>query len=120
MTKITIGSTIIGNSGKKLIVEREARHQGGRVEGDIIYSGDLKILSKAVVRVIPPATRFKLGDRVKYIGDVGDYNLQDGEILTVIEDCSEWVKTRTSGNKPISILRSDLEIASSVTEIEHS
>ena len=43
--KITIGSTIIGKSGKKLRVDR--------VEGDIIYSGDLKILSTAVVRVIP-------------------------------------------------------------------
>jgi hypothetical protein len=64
MTKTTPGSTIIGASGKKLIVEREARHQGGRVEGDTIYSGNLKILASAVVRVILPVTRFKLGDRV--------------------------------------------------------
>jgi hypothetical protein len=46
MAEITIGSTIIGKSGKKLIVDR--------VEGDTIYSGDLKILSSAVIEVIPP------------------------------------------------------------------
>ena len=66
MTKITIGSTIIGASGKKLVVDR--------VEGDTIYSGDLKIFTSAVVRVIPPVTRFKLGDRVEYIGS--DFNLK--------------------------------------------
>ena len=60
MIKITIGSTIIGASGKKLTVDR--------VEGDTIYSGDLKILTSAVVKVIPPPTSFKVGDRVKYIG----------------------------------------------------
>ena len=64
--KITIGSTIIGKSGKRLIVDR--------VEGDTIYSGDLKILTSAVVQVIPPATRFKLGDRVEYIGS--NFNLK--------------------------------------------
>ena len=61
MTKITVGSTIIGASGKKLTVDR--------VEGDTIYSGDLKILASAVVKVIPPPTSFKLGDRVRYIGN---------------------------------------------------
>jgi hypothetical protein len=66
MTTITIGSTIIGTSGKKLIVDR--------VEGNTLYSGDLKILASAVVRVIPPATKFKLGDRVKYIGS--NFNLK--------------------------------------------
>ena len=34
MAKITPGSTIIGKSGKTLIVDR--------VDGDTIYSGDLK------------------------------------------------------------------------------
>jgi hypothetical protein len=66
MTKITIGSTIIGASGKKLVVDR--------VDGDTIYSEGLKILASAVVRVIPPVTRFKLGDRVKYVGS--DFNLK--------------------------------------------
>jgi hypothetical protein len=66
MTKIIPGSTIIGASGKKLIVDR--------VEGDTIYSGDLKVLASAVVRVIPPVSRFKLGDRVEYIGS--DFNLK--------------------------------------------
>lgn len=60
MIKITIGSTIIGKSGKKLKVDR--------IEGDTIYSGNLKILTSAVVRVIPPTTNFKVGDRVTYIG----------------------------------------------------
>jgi hypothetical protein len=66
MTKITPGSTIIGASGKKLVVDR--------VEGDTIYSGGLKILASAVVRVISPVTKFKLGDRVEYIGS--DFNLK--------------------------------------------
>jgi hypothetical protein len=66
MTKIIPGSTIIGASGKKLMVDR--------VEGDTIYSGDLKVLKSAVVRVIPPGTRFNLGDCVKYIGS--DFNLR--------------------------------------------
>ena len=66
MTKITPGSTIIGASGKKLLVDR--------VDGDIIYSGEFKIKTSAVVQVIPPVTRFKLGDRVEYIGS--DFNLK--------------------------------------------
>lgn len=63
---IKIGLTIIGASGKKLIVDR--------VEGDTIYSGGLKVIASAVVRVIPPVTKFKLGDRVEYIGS--DFNLK--------------------------------------------
>jgi hypothetical protein len=66
MTTIAIGSTIIGKSGKKLIVDR--------IEGNTVYSGDLKILASAVVRVIPPLTKFKLGDRVTYIGS--DFSLK--------------------------------------------
>ena len=64
--KITIGSTIIGASGKKLIVER--------VDGDIIYSGEFKIKTSAVVQVILPVTKFKVPDRVEYIGS--DFNLK--------------------------------------------
>jgi hypothetical protein len=60
MTKITPGSTIIGKSGKALIVDR--------VDGDTIHSGELKILISAVVRVIPPKKSIrdflKVGDRV--------------------------------------------------------
>jgi hypothetical protein len=67
MTKITPGSTIIGASGKKLVVDR--------VEGDTIYSGDLKIFTSAVLKVIPPRPKaFKLCDRVEYIGS--DFNLK--------------------------------------------
>lgn len=66
MANIIIGSTIIGASGKKLIVDR--------IEGDTIYSGGLKILRTAVIRVIPPVTKFSIGDRVKYIGS--DFNLK--------------------------------------------
>jgi DNA polymerase, archaea type len=63
--KITIGSTIIGKSGKGLIVDR--------VEGDILWCGDLKILASAVINVIPPTTSFKQGDRVKIVstGEIG-------------------------------------------------
>jgi len=107
MTKITIGSIVVGASGKKLIVDR--------VEGDIIYSGELRIKTSAVVKVIPPnPVKFKLGDRVVFIGDEEDerlFSLSYGEILDVIEDCGEWVKTRTSGKKPILIPRVNLEVA---------
>ena len=66
MIKLTIGSTVIGVSGRKLIVDR--------VEGDIFYSGELKIKISAVVRVIlPTPVNFKLGDRVQYVGT--DLNL---------------------------------------------
>jgi len=185
MTKITIGSTIIGASGKKLTVDR--------VEGDTIYSGELEILTSAVVKVIPPPTSFKLRDRVQYIGNdfylktqyagilevweispingytclkpdgrltswvefedlrdaiegdlihcgelkiatsavvevippttglqtgdrvcfVGnpkDWGIERGAILTIVEDCGEWVRTGTADRKTISVLRSDLEI----------
>ena len=44
-------------------------------------------------------TQFKKDDRVKYIGGDVDFDLPEGEILTVIEDCGEWVKTRTCENK---------------------
>jgi hypothetical protein len=67
MTKIIPGSIVIGKSGKRLIVDE--------IEGDTIYSGGLKILASAVVKVIPPRPKaFKLGDLVEYIGS--DFNLK--------------------------------------------
>jgi hypothetical protein len=77
MTTIAIGSTIIGKSGKKLIVDR--------IEGNTVYSGDLKILASAVVRVIPPLTKFKLGDRVTYIGSEFYLKKQYAGVLEVWE-----------------------------------
>ena len=54
---------------------------------------------------------FKVGDRVRYIGDDAHlFGISDGEILEVIEDCEEWVKVRTSGMKPISIPQTDLQL----------
>jgi hypothetical protein len=74
MAKITIGSTIIGKSGKKLIVDR--------VEGDIIHSGELKIIASAVVEVIPPpkpkTRKLVLDDRVRYIGTHPNFREQYG------------------------------------------
>ena len=56
-------------------------------------------------------TQFKVGDRVRYIGEEADLRyILDGEILEVIEDCEEWVKVRTSKKKPISIPQTDLEL----------
>lgn len=66
MTKITPGSIVSGKSGKTFLVDR--------IEGDIIYSGTVKFLASAVLKVIPPLTKFKLGDRVEYIGS--DFNLK--------------------------------------------
>ena len=77
MKKIIPGSTIVGASGKKLIVDR--------VKGDTIYSGNLKILASAVVRVILPVTKFKLGDRVKYIGSNFNLKTQYAGVLEVWE-----------------------------------
>jgi hypothetical protein len=59
----------------------------------------------------PPTTitQLKLGDRVRFVGNFRDWGIEYGAILTVVEDCDEWIKTRTAGRKPISVLRSDLE-----------
>jgi hypothetical protein len=66
-TVITPGSIVSGESGKTFLVDR--------VEGDIIYSGKVKFLTSAVLKVIPPRpSAFKLGDRVTYIGS--DFNLK--------------------------------------------
>jgi hypothetical protein len=46
MEIITIGSTIIGKSGKSLIVDR--------IEGKILHCGKVKIEASAVVEVITP------------------------------------------------------------------
>ena len=53
--------------------------------------------------------QFQVGDRVKYISNEPDFGIPTGEVLTVVEDCGEeWVKTRTSGKKPLDIPRSYL------------
>jgi hypothetical protein len=59
MEAIAIGSTIIGKSGKKFIVDR--------VEGDIIHSGVLRIRVSAVVSVEPPS----LIDRLLMLDSLG-------------------------------------------------
>jgi hypothetical protein len=103
MTRIIPGSIVSGKSGKTYLVDR--------VEGDIIHSGTVKFLASAVLKVIPPLTRFKLGDRVRFLGSYQEWGIEYGEILTVVEDFDdEWIKTRTAGRKPISVLRSDLEL----------
>jgi hypothetical protein len=108
MTKITIGSTVIGKSGKKLIVDR--------IDGDILYSGELKIKTSAVVRVISPpiATKFKLGDRVEYIG--ADFNLkrQYAGVLEVWEisqrDINSYTCLKPNGNVTSWIEFTDLQL----------
>ena len=61
MLEVIPGARIVGASGKILLVDR--------VEGKSIFCGDRRIGIEAVVKVIPPTTEFKLGDRVQYIGD---------------------------------------------------
>jgi hypothetical protein len=106
MTTITIGSTIIGTSGKKLIVDR--------VEGNTLYSGDLKILASAVVRVIPPATKFKLGDRVKYIGSNFNLKTQYAGTLEVWEiskkDINSYACLKPNGRVTSWIELADLQL----------
>jgi hypothetical protein len=65
--QIRPGATIVGKSGKKLVVDT--------IDGDLLICGDRKIGIEAVVQVIPPRPKaFKLGDRVEYIGS--DFNLK--------------------------------------------
>jgi hypothetical protein len=111
MTTITIGSTIIGTSGKKLIVDR--------VEGNTLYSGDLKILASAVVRVIPPATKFKLGDRVKYIGSNFNLKTQYAGTLEVWEiskkDINSYACLKPNGRVTSWIELADLQLVEVIT-----
>ena len=64
---------------------------------------------------------FHKGDSVAFIGDDEDqklFNLTYGEILTVTEDfdeSEEWVKTRTSGMKPIQTPQSNLEVVEQIS-----
>ena len=63
-----------------------------------------------MVEAVPPTTGLQTGDRVCFVGNPKDWGIERGAILTVVEDCGEWVRTRTADRKPISVLRSDLEI----------
>jgi hypothetical protein len=84
--QIRPGSTIIGKSGKELVVDE--------IDGDLLICGDRKIRIEAVVRVIPPpavvtiptrSKAFKLGDRVQYIGTHPSFQKQYGGVLTIWE-----------------------------------
>jgi hypothetical protein len=82
MTSIAIGSTIIGKSGKKLIVDR--------IDGDIIYSGEFKIKTSAVVRVIPPySVVIKVGEplmgRLRLLATLDDVGASEELKLIVLE-----------------------------------
>jgi hypothetical protein len=117
-SKLLIGSVVFGAAGIgcKVLV----------VEGDILTvetpKGTRKISSSKVVKVENPDTdivrvststttnQLKLDDCARFLGDFRDWGMEYGEILTVVEDCDEWIKTRTAGGKPISVLRSDLAV----------
>jgi hypothetical protein len=73
METITVGSTIIGKSGKKLVVDR--------VEGDIIHSGVLRIDISAVVSVEPPS----LIDRLLLLDSLVKQDAID-ELTTILLD----------------------------------
>ena len=108
MLKLTIGSIVIGASGKKLIVDR--------VEGDIFYSGELKIKASAVVKVIPPnPVEVKLGDRVLYIGTSPNLVKQYAGMLEVWEmgklgDSDKCTCFKPDGRPTSWIEYSDLEL----------
>jgi hypothetical protein len=117
-SKLLIGSVVYGAAGigcKVLAVEGDTltveTPKGTR---KISLSKVVKVENPdtAVVRVStdPPTaiTQLKLGDRVRFVGSFRDWGIEYGAILTVVEDCDEWVRTRTAGRKPISVLRSDL------------
>jgi hypothetical protein len=73
MDTITVGSTIVGKSGKRFIVDR--------VEGDIIYSGTLKIRTSAVVSVEP----LSLLDRLLLLDSSVKQDAID-ELATILSD----------------------------------
>jgi hypothetical protein len=80
--KIIPGSRIVGKSGTYLTVDS--------MDGDILYCGGLKVLTSAVLRVIPPPivyppVKLKIGDRVKYIGFDGNLKAQYAGTLEVWE-----------------------------------
>jgi hypothetical protein len=117
-SKFIIGSVVYGAAGigcKVLAVEGDTltveTPKGIRT---IHFSKVVNVenLDTDVMRVStdPPTiiTQLKLGDRVRFVGSFRDWGIEYGAILTVVEDCDEWVRTRTAGRKPISVLRSDL------------
>jgi hypothetical protein len=117
-SKFIIGSVVYGAAGigcKVLAVEGDTltveTPKGLRT---IHFSKVVNVenLDTDVMRVStdPPTiiTQLKLGDRVRFVGSFRDWGIEYGAILTVVEDCDEWVRTRTAGRKPISVLRSDL------------
>jgi hypothetical protein len=106
--KLSIGSVVYGAAGIgcKLL----------SIDGDTLTvetpNGTRKIAASKVVRVEPPP--LLAGQRVRFMGDTVLFReLNQGEILEVVEDCGEWVKTRTAKRKPVSVLRSDLELGDS-------
>jgi hypothetical protein len=113
--EITPGSIIVGASGKKLRVDA--------IEGDTIYSGQLKILTSAVVRVIPqrpnhpPATEYKVGDRVEYIGSDFYFKKQYAGVLEVweISPIDGYTCLKPNGRATSWIEFADLQLIIEVT-----
>lgn len=106
MTKVIVGSIISGASGKRFVVDRvegdiiysgefkidisavlkvEPPSLTDRIDGDTIHSDNLAILKSAVVQVIPLTIKFKLGDRVRYIGSDSNLKTQYAGMLKVWE-----------------------------------
>ena len=105
MLEVIPGATIIGKSGKKLLVER--------VEGKIVFCvGHLKVRLDAVVKVIPPTTELKLGDRVQYIGNNFYLEKQYAGVLEVweISPLDGYACLKPDGRLTSWILFQDLKV----------
>jgi hypothetical protein len=107
MTAIEVGATIVGKSGKQLIVDS--------INGDILCCGGVKIHISAVVRVIPPRSTslptvgWVEGERVRFIGSYQEWGIEPDTILTVGYGDEDWVKVYTIERKPFNIQSNLLE-----------
>jgi hypothetical protein len=83
------------------------------LEGGYLLEDGKRVRTESISLVLTPTPKpagIQIGDRVRFLGTYQEWGIEYGTILTVVEDCNEWVKTRTSERKPISVLRSDLEV----------
>ena len=83
------------------------------LEGGYLLENGKRVRTESISLVLPASPKpagIQIGDRARFLGTYRERGIEYGAILTVVEDCDEWIKTRTAERKPISVLRSDLEV----------
>jgi hypothetical protein len=103
-SNLVVGAIAIGRSGTSGIV---TEIESDRVTVELPDGLKKRVPISSIASWEPPP--LLVGQRVRFMGDTVLFReLNDGEILEVVEDCGEWVKTRTAKRKPVSVLRSDV------------